>query len=110
MNSIRIKVNDIEEKERILKSLSGSFNIIKCSKMFKLSDKRNNRSSKGYYIYLEVEEKKNNRGAGRKEKFSEEQKVMIKMYRYQNKTLREIAKLFNCSPSTIHSILKKEEE
>lgn len=54
-----------------------------------------------------VQKIKNERGAGRKERFTEHQKEVIKMYRLQGKTIREIADLYDCSPGLIHKIIKK---
>lgn len=104
--SIRILVDNVEEKERIVKALNTIFNIISCSKMFKANKDKKNKDKTGYYIYLEVQYKSNSRNAGRKEKFNEREKNMMKMYRYQNKTIREIAKMFNCSAGTVHKIVK----
>ena len=44
-----------------------------------------------------VNKLKNERGAGRKERFTEEEKATVKMLRLQNKSYRAIAKELNCS-------------
>ena len=49
----------------------------------------------------------NERGAGRKERFSEQEKEMIKIYRLQRRTIKEIAKLYNCSVGLIHKIINE---
>lgn len=49
----------------------------------------------------------NERGAGRKEKFSEQEKEMMKMYRMQGKTIKEIAQIYNCSVGLIHKIINE---
>ena len=52
---------------------------------------------------LEAELKKAK--GGRPSSVTEQEREMIKMYRLQGKTMREIAKLFNKSLGTIHNIL-----
>lgn len=49
--------------------------------------------------------KSNNRGAGRKAKFSEMEKEMIKMYRLQGKSIKELSEIFECSTGLIHKII-----
>ena len=51
---------------------------------------------------------KNERGAGRKEMFTEEQKARVKMLRLQNKSYRAIAKDMNCSVATVHKIINEQ--
>lgn len=55
----------------------------------------------------EVQETKNSRGAGRKSKFTEQEKQTIKMYRIQGKTIREIATMFECSVGVIHKVVNE---
>ena len=50
---------------------------------------------------------KNERGAGRKEIFTEEQKARVKMLRLQDKSYRAIAKDMNCSVATVHKIINE---
>ena len=51
---------------------------------------------------------KNERGAGRKERFTEEEKATVKMLRLQNKSYRAIAKELNCSAATVHKIINEQ--
>lgn len=51
---------------------------------------------------------KNERNAGRKEKFTEEEKATVKMLRFQNKSYRAIAKELNCSVATVHKIINEQ--
>ena len=51
--------------------------------------------------------KSNTRGAGRKSRFSEMEKEMIKMYRLQGKTINELSQIFKCSTGLIHKIIKE---
>lgn len=52
-------------------------------------------------------QQKNNRNAGRKEKFSESDIYSMKMYKMQGKTYREISKLYGCSESTSHRLINE---
>ena len=49
----------------------------------------------------------NARGAGRKERFSDQEKEMMKMYRIQGKTIKEIAEMYSCSVGLIHKIINE---
>lgn len=51
---------------------------------------------------------KNERGAGRKEKFTEQEKETIRMYRLQGKSMREIAKIYECSVGLIHKLINEQ--
>ena len=55
-----------------------------------------------------VNKLKNERGAGRKEMFTEEQKARVKMLRLQGKSYRAIAKDMNCSVATFHKIINEQ--
>jgi uncharacterized protein YerC len=55
-----------------------------------------------------VNKLKNERGAGRKEIFTEEQKARVKMLRLQDKSYRAIAKDMNCSVATVHKIINEQ--
>ena len=55
-----------------------------------------------------VNKLKNERGAGRKEMFNEEQKARVKMLRLQDKSYRAIAKDMNCSIATVHKIINEQ--
>lgn len=49
----------------------------------------------------------NERGAGRKSKLKDHDKEVIKMYRLQGKTIKEISELYNCSVGLIHKIISE---
>ena len=49
----------------------------------------------------------NERGAGRKSKFTDQEKESIRMYRLQGKTIKEIAEMFNCSIGLIHKLIQE---
>ena len=55
-----------------------------------------------------VNKLKNERGAGRKEMFNEEQKARVKMLRLQGKSYRAIAKDMNCSVAAVHKIINEQ--
>lgn len=55
-----------------------------------------------------VQKIKNERRAGRKERFTEEEKETVKMLRLQHKSYRAIAKELNCSVATVHKIINKQ--
>lgn len=50
---------------------------------------------------------KNQRGAGRKSKFTDSEKETIKMYRLQGKTIKEIADMYDCSVGLIHKLINE---
>lgn len=54
--------------------------------------------------------KKNDRGAGRKEKFTNEQIAQILKARREGKSMRAIAEEFHCSPGLVHKLIKNREE
>lgn len=55
----------------------------------------------------EKTESRNKRGAGRKQKFNDTDIETIKMYRFQGKTIKEIAEIFNCSVGLIHKLINE---
>ena len=50
---------------------------------------------------------KNERGAGRKNKFNEHDVENIKMYRLQGRTIKEIAEIYSCSVGLIHKLINE---
>ena len=49
----------------------------------------------------------NERGAGRKSKFTDQEKESIRMYRLQGKTIKELAEMFSCSVGIIHKLINE---
>ena len=49
----------------------------------------------------------NDRGAGRKSKFTNLEKGSIRMYRIQGKTIKEIAEMFSCSVGLVHKLISE---
>ena len=91
---IRLNEINIKSKEETIKKQSDTI-----QKLLKDNEelKRNN-----------VQKIKNERGAGRKERFTEEEKATVKMLRLQNKSYRAIAKELNCSVATVHKIINEQ--
>ncbi|MGG7060234.1 hypothetical protein ACQPUZ_18455 [Clostridium tertium] len=86
----------IEEQEKEIQNLKSEIKKLKNqNKILK-----NNRVVSDKKIH-------NERGAGRKEKFSEQEKEMMKMYRIQGKTIKEIAEMYSCSVGLIHKIINE---
>lgn len=54
---------------------------------------------------VKVEKKHNERGAGRKTRFTEQELETMKLYRLQGKTIREIAEIYECSVGLVHSVI-----
>ena len=79
----------IEEQEKEIQKLKNENKALKNNKA--VSDKK---------IH-------NERGAGRKERFSDQEKEMMKMYRIQGKTIKEIAEIYSCSVGLIHKIINE---
>lgn len=55
---------------------------------------------------LKDEKAHNERGAGRKPRFTDVEVATMKMYRLQGKTIREIAEIYECSVGLIHNAVK----
>ncbi|MEX0053021.1 Hin recombinase [Clostridium butyricum] len=51
--------------------------------------------------------KHNERGAGRKNRFTDEHIIEIKQYRADGKTIKQIAEIFNCSVGLIHKLINE---
>lgn len=51
----------------------------------------------------------NERGAGRKSKFTIQEKETMKLYRIQGKTIKEIAEMYSCSVGLVHKIINENE-
>lgn len=49
----------------------------------------------------------NERGAGRKSRFSDMDREMMRMYRIQGKTIKEIAEMYSCSVGLVHKIVSE---
>ena len=49
----------------------------------------------------------NERGAGRKSRFTVQERETMKLYRIQGKTIKEIAELYSCSVGLVHKIINE---
>ena len=94
-----IKAHEITIKAKE-DSIKGNMNTIQ--KLLKENEELKNKNNSV------VQKIKNERGAGRKEMFTEEQKARVKMLRLQNKSYRAIAKDMNCSVATVHKIINEQ--
>ena len=54
------------------------------------------------------EQKKNDRGAGRKTKFTDYEIATMQMYRLQGKTIRELSKMYKCSVGLVHKLIDEQ--
>lgn len=86
-------------------------------KYFELLEKEQNRTNELESIIkdndiqkLNNEHKYNERGAGRKPKFTDKERETIKMYRLQGKTIKEIATIYNCSVGLIHKLINEQQK
>ncbi len=93
-----IKAHEITIKAKE-DSIKGNMNTIQ--KLLKENEELKSNNS--------VHKIKNERGAGRKERFTEEEKATVKMLRLQNKSYRAIAKELNCSVATVHKIINEQQ-
>ena len=50
----------------------------------------------------------NERGAGRKSRFTDQEKETIKLYRIQGKTIKEIAEMYSCSVGLVHKLINED--
>ena len=50
----------------------------------------------------------NERGAGRKSRFTDQEKETMKLYRIQGKTIKEIAEMYSCSVGLVHKLINED--
>ena len=50
----------------------------------------------------------NERGAGRKSRFTIQEKETMKLYRIQGKTIKEIAEMYSCSVGLVHKLISED--
>lgn len=93
------KIEKLEKEIKILK-----IEIQKLKDENKLL--RSNKGSKGA-TDLKVH---NERGAGRKSRFTDQEKETMKLYRIQGKTIKEIAEMYSCSVGLVHKLISEEKE
>lgn len=54
-----------------------------------------------------IENNHNSRGAGRKQRFTSEEKETMKLYRLQGMTIKEIATMYDCSVGLVHKLINE---
>ena len=86
----------IEQQEKEIQKLKNEIQ--------KLKDENKKLKSNKYISSVKTH---NERGAGRKSKLHAHDKEVIKMYRLQGKTIKEISELYNCSVGLIHKIISE---
>lgn len=86
----------IEEKDKEIQKLNSEIQKLKNENMLL----KNNKGISNKNIH-------NERGAGRKSRFTDQEKEMMKMYRIQGKTIKEIAEMYSCSVGLIHKIINE---
>ena len=69
-------------------------------KMAKAKDKQIEELKAGKSI-----NKHNERGAGRKPKYTEQDKEVMKMYKAQGKSYKEIGDIYKCAPSYVFKVV-----
>lgn len=115
IEELELKTNSIETDAREsenYKSLKDRFNSLKTKlRDFDVNEYKIDMLEKKV-AYLEkmnteLEEKLKSSSGGRPSKFSDQDKETMKMYRLQGKSIREIAKLFECSTGLVHKIINE---
>lgn len=116
------KITDLENqlhKSAYYKEGSYAIELVKRNKEIELKDKEIELKNKEIQkLKDEIKKLKNikgisslkthnERGAGRKSKLKDHDKEVIKMYRLQGKTIKEISELYNCSVGLIHKIISE---
>lgn len=110
----------LKEINRLQKSLNVAQYWLDEHKVDELAIKANDRGFKIKQLEEEIQQLKhenellrsnkkvhNERRAGRKSKFTNQEKEMIRMYRIQGKTIKEIAQIYSCSVGLIHKIINE---
>jgi DNA-directed RNA polymerase specialized sigma24 family protein len=100
------RVELLENKNELLESKNKSLNERVQNLINELESKKNNND----IHELIVEKQHNERGAGRKTRFTDQEKATIQMYRLQDKTIQELADMFCCSIGLIHKIINENKE
>ena len=99
-------IEDLELKNKVLED-SKEHN----RRMYEAELKRNSEIIKEIHKLKSENNKvktiKNERGAGRKARFTDKEIAEIKMYRLQGKTITDIAARFNCSVGLIHKLINE---
>ena len=95
----------LEMQERADKSFFNSSDYVQMKKQIELLEAKNKMlETKANRLTIEEH---NARGAGRKTRLTDQEKEMIRMYRIQGKTIKELAEIYACSVGLIHKIVNE---
>ncbi|MBU3107128.1 Hin recombinase [Clostridium gasigenes] len=94
------KIENLETKVVILED-----SVKHNRKMYTFELNKNDELIKKLKENKKVHKLKNERGAGRKSRFTEQEITSIKMHSMQGKTIKEIAEMFSCSVGLIHKLI-----
>ena len=97
------RVELLENKNELLESKNKSLN----ERVQKLIDELDSKNNSNDIHELINEKVHNERGAGRKTRFTDQEKETVKMYRLQGKTIKELAEMFCCSVGLIHKLINE---
>ena len=93
------------ERGRIIEKQKNEIQQLK-DEIQQLKDENKLLKSTKRHIDLKIH---NERGAGRKSRFTIQEKETMKLYRIQGKTIKEIAEMYSCSVGLVHKIINENE-
>lgn len=97
------RVEFLETRNKMLESNNNSLN----GKVQNLINEIKSKDNSPNIQELIIEKQHNERGAGRKTRFTDQEKETVKMYRLQGKTIKELAEMFCCSVGLIHKLINE---
>lgn len=97
------KIEFLETRNKMLESNNNSLN----GKVQNLINEIKGKDNSPNIQELTFEKQHNERGAGRKTRFTDQEKETVKMYRLQGKTIKELAEMFCCSVGLIHKLINE---
>lgn len=112
-----IKISQLEQEiESLTEKLNRAERLNDESEIGLISIRATQRGRKIEELELEVQKLKNEkgdikshneRGAGRKNRFTDSEKENMKMYRIQGNSYKSLGEMFNCSVGTVHKIINE---
>lgn len=96
-------VEVLENKNELLEARNKNLD----ERVQKLIDELESKNNSNNIHELVNEKVHNERGAGRKIRFTDQEKETIKMYRLQGRTIKELAEMFCCSVGLIHKLINE---
>lgn len=97
------EIEFLKTRNKMLESNNNSLN----GKVQNLINEIKSKGDSAKVQELIIEKQHNERGAGRKIRFTDQEKETIKMYRLQGKTIKELAEMFCCSVGLIHKLINE---